>query len=435
MTWSFATSAWRRWTAWPLPGWCVPSPRPEACLLSWFQPTTRKKDVQGYLKGKDRCFPPSKKDCSSGRLLGRKSSMLLKREGDESHEAGKSAVLLADDSPTIRKALTMLLSQDPRLEVIGTARDGEEVLQMARFLKPDVLSMDVQMPKLDGLEATRQIMAACPCPIVVVSSHSEDAEMNLSFNAIQAGAVEITGKPKTSRGGSTDLRDMGHKRLADLLVRVGEMPLRLSGHPSCRKAFAPRTGEESTAGGVRLRGLNRGPPRAGRAPQAPACPIADSPADRPAHHRGLYRRVPKMAEPVLRPGGGNRRSRKSPFARPGLPGARRLPPGSGPGLLEDTAPNGGILPLGGPVVPFPRQNVRLPGGRGGVDRHGGRRGQGIAGVEQSRRVHPGPGGILLRGPMACRNSPGTWERSEKSCFRRISPGLSPGCAEANKLKL
>jgi two-component system chemotaxis response regulator CheB len=147
-------------------------------------------------------------------------------------------VLLADDSPTMRRALTMLLSQDTRLEVIGTARDGEEVLQMARFLKPDVLSMDVQMPKLDGLEATRQIMASCPCPIVVVSSHSEDAELNLSFNAIQAGAVEITGKPKTTS--EEGLKEWG-KSLADLMVKVSQMPLKVPGRPLGPRPTAPKT--------------------------------------------------------------------------------------------------------------------------------------------------------------------------------------------------
>ncbi len=135
-------------------------------------------------------------------------------------------VLLADDSPTMRRALTMFLSQDPRLEVIGTARDGEEVLQMARFLKPDVISMDVQMPRLDGLEATRRIMADCPCRIVVVSSHTEDAEMNLSFNAIQAGALELFDKPQA--GAPPDLGAWG-KKLSDLVARVAEMPLGLTG--------------------------------------------------------------------------------------------------------------------------------------------------------------------------------------------------------------
>ncbi len=133
-------------------------------------------------------------------------------------------VLLADDSPTMRRALTVLLAQDPRLEVVGTARDGEEVLQMARFLKPDVISMDVQMPKLDGLEATRQIIDSCPTRIVVVSSHSADAEMNISFNAIQAGALEIFAKPTVST--PAELADWG-ARLADLLVKVAEMPLKL----------------------------------------------------------------------------------------------------------------------------------------------------------------------------------------------------------------
>jgi two-component system chemotaxis response regulator CheB len=131
-------------------------------------------------------------------------------------------VLLADDSATMRRALTVLLAPDPRLEVVGTARDGEEVLQMARFLRPDVISMDVQMPKIDGLEATRQIMQSFPARIVMVSSHSADAEMNLSFNAIQAGALEIFGKPITSS--PAELTAWGG-RLADLIAEVAELPL------------------------------------------------------------------------------------------------------------------------------------------------------------------------------------------------------------------
>lgn len=151
-------------------------------------------------------------------------------------------VLLADDSPTMRRALTMFLSQDPRLEVIGTARDGEEVLQMARFLKPDVISMDVQMPRLDGLEATRRIMADCPCRIVVVSSYSEDSEMNLSFNAIQAGALELFGKPQASA--TQDLGAWG-KKLSDLVARVAEMPLGLIGHPA--PSIPPSLGNPAVA--------------------------------------------------------------------------------------------------------------------------------------------------------------------------------------------
>lgn len=132
-------------------------------------------------------------------------------------------VLLADDSPTMRRALLALLSPDPRLEVIGAARDGFEVLQMARFLKPDVISMDVRMPKLDGLEATRRILEEGPCRIVIVSSQGAEDETGLSFNAICAGAAEVFGKPTAKE--SAHLGAWG-KKLADLLVQVGRMPLR-----------------------------------------------------------------------------------------------------------------------------------------------------------------------------------------------------------------
>lgn len=103
-------------------------------------------------------------------------------------------VLLAEDSPTIRLHLGRMIESAPGLQVVGEARDGEEALAMADALKPDVISMDIRMPALDGLEATRQIMARCPTPIVVVSALLDD-DIDLSFQAIEAGALAVVPKP------------------------------------------------------------------------------------------------------------------------------------------------------------------------------------------------------------------------------------------------
>lgn len=103
-------------------------------------------------------------------------------------------VLLAEDSPTIRLHLGRMIDSAPGLQVIGEARDGEEALMMAEELKPDVISMDIRMPTLDGLEATRQIMTHCPTPIVVVSALLDD-DIDLSFQAIEAGALAVVPKP------------------------------------------------------------------------------------------------------------------------------------------------------------------------------------------------------------------------------------------------
>jgi two-component system chemotaxis response regulator CheB len=103
-------------------------------------------------------------------------------------------VLLAEDSPTVRYHLARLINETPGLQVIGEARDGQEALDLAEKLKPDVISMDIRMPKIDGLEATRRIMAQYPTPIVVVSGLL-DEDVDLSFNALQAGALAVVEKP------------------------------------------------------------------------------------------------------------------------------------------------------------------------------------------------------------------------------------------------
>jgi two-component system, chemotaxis family, protein-glutamate methylesterase/glutaminase len=103
-------------------------------------------------------------------------------------------VLLAEDSPTVRLLLLRLINDAPGLRVVGEARNGQEAVELTEKLRPDVISMDIRMPGMDGLEATRQIMARCPTPIVMVSGVLE-SEIDLSFQAIQAGALAVIPKP------------------------------------------------------------------------------------------------------------------------------------------------------------------------------------------------------------------------------------------------
>jgi two-component system chemotaxis response regulator CheB len=133
----------------------------------------------------------------------------------------KIRVLIADDSSTLRAALMVLLEQDAHLEVVGQARDGMEAVHLAHDLKPDVIAMDVNMPRLDGLRATEAIMADAPSRVLVISAVGEDSEIDLSLRAIEAGALELIAKP---RGGPGELRSWG-KHVAASIRLMAEVPV------------------------------------------------------------------------------------------------------------------------------------------------------------------------------------------------------------------
>ncbi len=109
--------------------------------------------------------------------------------------ANKINVLLVEDSPVMRMLLTHLLNADPQLHVIGTADNGQEAVDFVAGKKPDVILMDVHMPKMDGYEATRRIMETQPVPIVISSATIKTEEVSETFHALEAGAVAFVEKP------------------------------------------------------------------------------------------------------------------------------------------------------------------------------------------------------------------------------------------------
>jgi DNA-binding NarL/FixJ family response regulator len=95
-------------------------------------------------------------------------------------------VLIADDHPVVRRGLAALLSTLPDLEVVGEAADGESAVREAQILRPDVVLMDVRMPGIDGVEATRRVRRAVPdAAVLVLTMYDDDATV---FTAMQAGA-------------------------------------------------------------------------------------------------------------------------------------------------------------------------------------------------------------------------------------------------------
>ncbi|MDP3097617.1 MAG: chemotaxis-specific protein-glutamate methyltransferase CheB [Syntrophales bacterium] len=104
-------------------------------------------------------------------------------------------VLIVEDSPVVRELLMFILSSDPTIRVIGTASDGEEAVRAVRDKRPDVVTMDIIMPKMDGFEATRIIMETTPTPIVIVSASANSKEVEKTFRAIEAGALAAISKP------------------------------------------------------------------------------------------------------------------------------------------------------------------------------------------------------------------------------------------------
>jgi two-component system chemotaxis response regulator CheB len=107
--------------------------------------------------------------------------------------AGVVRVLVVDDSAFIRKVLTQMLRRSPFIDVVGTARDGEEALQLVEQLRPDVVTLDLIMPGVDGVEFLRRQMAKDPIPVVICSIAHESGEAALE--AFDAGAVELVQKP------------------------------------------------------------------------------------------------------------------------------------------------------------------------------------------------------------------------------------------------
>jgi two-component system chemotaxis response regulator CheB len=164
----------------------------------------------------------------------------------------KFRVLIVDDSAFMRKVLEQIFNADDQLQVVGHAKDGREAVAMAESLKPDVITMDINMPHMDGLQATAQIMTTNPKPIVIVSSESREGAAG-SLKSLELGAIEFVGKP--SSGIDLDMQNVKE----ELLRKV-------------RMAAKVRVVRTASRLALTVQGTNRG-----AAPAKPSPPVRTAP--------------------------------------------------------------------------------------------------------------------------------------------------------------
>ena len=120
---------------------------------------------------------------------------------------------IVEDSPVAQQLLSHILDSEPEIQVIGTANNGAEALEVIAHKKPDVIIMDINMPKMNGFEATRRIMETYPVPVIIVSASWDAKEVETTFRALEAGAVAVLEKPR-------GISHPDHKSMAEELVKT-----------------------------------------------------------------------------------------------------------------------------------------------------------------------------------------------------------------------
>ncbi len=179
-------------------------------------------------------------------------------------------VLVADDSRAFRAILRTILGRSPEIEVVGEAQDGHEAVSQVLALRPDVVTMDVRMPGKDGLEAIEEIMRRRPTPVVVVSAEVGPEKQEVSFRALELGAVEVLAKPRA------DVRGRFEKEAEEIRMAVravaGLKLVTRHKRPRPTPSIAPAPPVEQTTTGSWV--LPRGPsaPPARIEPLAPNAP-------------------------------------------------------------------------------------------------------------------------------------------------------------------
>jgi two-component system, chemotaxis family, protein-glutamate methylesterase/glutaminase len=133
----------------------------------------------------------------------------------------RTRVLVVDDSALMRKLIPAVLARDPSIEVVGTAMDGAFALKKIEELKPDVVTLDLEMPRMDGMETLRLIMRRAPLPVILFSTHSKEGA-SATLRALALGAVDFLPKPKDASTGHLEA-------IADQLIAKIKVAKRAAG--------------------------------------------------------------------------------------------------------------------------------------------------------------------------------------------------------------
>ncbi len=172
--------------------------------------------------------------------------------------AEKIRILVVDDSAFMRHVVSGILQSDPRMEVIGAARDGLDALEQVKALKPDVVTLDVEMPRMDGLQALQRIMSECPTRVVMFSSLTQH-HARVTIRALSMGAVDFV--PKPASGIYSEYNGLKQELIAKVVAAARS---RLRGAVGIPEAPAPveKAAEQGEAEAVVVIGSSTGGPSA-----------------------------------------------------------------------------------------------------------------------------------------------------------------------------
>ena len=188
-------------------------------------------------------------------------------------------VVIVEDSAVVREYLSYVIGLDPGLTVAGTAVNGEDAVEVVGRVKPDVVTMDIHMPRMDGFEATRRIMESCPTRIIVVSGSSDARDVAFSFRAVEAGALTVIGCPTGIDGPDSERIAQDLRRTIRLMseirvVRRWPAATTAAAAAAATTAAAPRT--TAAASAASQAAAAPALTKAG-APTTPAAPISTTP--------------------------------------------------------------------------------------------------------------------------------------------------------------